>query len=192
MNRLVSIAAMILALALAPGCAYLVSPPTRPEEPVSVFIADLGYHASILLPREPAATAEYAYGHYEWFALNKDDLWRAPGVVLLPGRGTLGRRTLGVPCTRAALETVVYAEELLELRVDRSRAESLRRALDGRFDGAGPPVFNAVMGMDFVPDSRRYWIAHNCNAALVDWLRDLGCTVRGGSLDANFRIVGPR
>lgn len=184
---------LALGLLLCPlsGCTYSISPPDPLKEPVSVFVVDHGYHASLLLPRGDGSVAFYAYGRYDWFALNKDEFWRAPGAAFLPGEATLGRGMLPGPATYASVCERVPAEEILEVRVEAARVRALLLALDGRFDSGGEVVHNPVMGLDFVRDPEPYWLGHNCNAQIARWLEDLDCDVTGKSLDATFRVVHP-
>lgn len=195
-RRIMRLAGLLLlaACGLGAGCAYRVAPPRQPEEPVSAFIVDYGYHSSLVLPRGEGDGTEYAYGEFEWYARNRAELLRAPGVVLTPSAGTLGRRDLGFEATLSNLRAGLRGtEEILELRVSRARAEELLAQLDARFEASGEaPERNALVGMSFVHDPEEYWAFNNCNGAVAGWLRRLDCRVSGTAIGTDFRVVRGR
>jgi hypothetical protein len=173
------------------GCAMRITPPGGLGEPTQVFIADYGYHASLLLPRDDGYVSEFAYGQWDWFALNRDRWYNAVVLVLLPGRGTLGTRTLAGPAARETLARQCRAERLLELHVERERARSLLARLEREYEsGRSTELFNSLYGMMFVHQPRTYWLHRNCNTVLADWLEELGCHVEGTRLFAAFVLRG--
>ncbi len=36
-----------------------------------------------------------------------------------------------------------------------------------------------------------YWVGHSCNAAVADWLIELGCAVPARTVTANYRVLPP-
>lgn len=180
--------------ALAAGCSMRVAPPAEVEEPATVFIADYGPHASLLLPRDDGDVSEFAYGEYDWFALNRDRWYHALPIAVAGGRAALGTRVLHGPATRAALEAQMSVEGIYELRVDRSRAADLLARLEALYERYKPERgehYNPSVGLTFVAHPRRYSLAHNCNAELALWLEELGCRVEGSRLVAEFIIDPP-
>ncbi len=177
-------AAALIALSLA-GCVTAIRPPAAPADPVGVAIVDYGYHASLILPLPGGGAMEYAYGEWNWFALNLDRWYHAIPALCWPTRGTLGRRRHASFPRRGGLSS----QKFLEFRVERARAEALAAALDERYGrNAATEVFNPVNGLTFVHDECDYWCLANCNHVLAAWLRELGCDVGGSACFSSFRI----
>lgn len=178
-----------LAAACLAGCAYRVTPPPATLDDASVFILDYGYHASLLVPRGDERGVEYAYGQWDWFALNQTQWWRALPTLLIPGRGAQGRQERSIPMRREALERALRIEAVYEVRVPRAAAEVLDAALDERFAAAPAPIRNEQTGMDMTLDPQAYSLLHHCNTRVARWLDALGCDVKGGGLEAEFQFL---
>ncbi len=190
-----------------PGCAFRVSAPAPSaplSEPVSVFIADHGVHASLILPRDadphaplgasgPGSSVEFAFGAYDYYVLNRTECWRLPCLMIGPAPGTLARREWPCPASRSQLELLVPAEEFFELRVERRAAQALLDRLDARFAAGGPVALNArAPGVQFVHDEATYAFDRTCNAAIAAWLEELGCHVAGNRPAwAEFKVAQP-
>jgi hypothetical protein len=175
------------ALAAATGCVTTIRPPAAPADPVAVRLIDYGYHASLVLPAGEGASVEFAYGEWEWFALNNDAWYRVFPALLWPTQGALGRRRFDVPPDAVA----VPAEEVLRFRVGRAEAAAPRRRLEERFASRPEePVHNPLVGLTFVPDATSYCAAVNCNTVLAGWLRELGCEVSPPACTASFLLKG--
>ena len=177
-----------LLLGIIAGCASTIRPPARPLDPVPVSVIDYGYHASLVLPAEQGTSMEYAYGEWEWFALNNDAWYRVFPALCWPTRGALGRRALPRPPDRAA--EAVHAEGVLVFQVGRAEAAALLDRLNRRYASrTEEPVHNPAVGLTLVPDDASYCCFANCNTALADWLRELGCEVSRPTCSANFKLL---
>jgi hypothetical protein len=177
----------LLLLALA-GCVTTIVPPAAPADPVTVALADYGYHSSLILPGPEGGSVEYAYGQWGFFALNEDAWYHAIAAVLWPAQGTLGRRRFDVE-PAAAVERV-RCEGRLRFQVGRAEAEALARKLDERYRRhLGSEVFNPVTELTHVPDDESYCGCNNCNHVLAGWLEGLGCEVRGGACFSVFELA---
>ncbi len=189
--------AIAAACLLNAGCATRVIPPLAPADPAPVFIADYGLHSSLVFPlalRGEGSTGavEYAYGEWEWYALGNEAWWRAPGVVLVPNPGALGRREIGAAANAETLALALGAEGIAEATVDRERAVALLRDLDARWEArAETRVRNSRVGLEFVRDERDYWMFHHCNTQTAEWLEALGCRVSGAAWGSTFVIFRP-
>lgn len=189
--------AVVAVCVFAGGCATRVIPPSAPRDPASVFIADYGLHSSLVFPaalRGDGSTGavEYAYGEWEWYALGNEAWWRAPGVVLLPNPGALGRREVAAPPAADTLLVALGARCIAEATVDRESAGALLRDLDARWASrAETRVRNSRVGLDFVRDGRDYWMFHHCNTQTAEWLEALGCRVSGAAWGSRFVIFTP-
>ena len=179
-----------LALLLLLGCGLRVTPPASLQEPCLVAIIDYGVHAGLLLPRDAGRSVEYAYGNWEYFALNRTDRWTALRTVL-PARGTLGRTEIALGLADAAERAAAEPDRAaIYLKVERSAAMELLGELDRRFErNIARAHENTEIGMSFVPDERAYWAADNCNGELARWLRRLSCRVEGLALVAQIEIA---
>lgn len=175
----------VLLLGTVTGCASTIRPPADPPDPVSVGVIDYGYHASLVLPAENGTSMEYAYGEWEWFALNNDAWYRVFPALCWPTQGALGRRALPL-----APDRVVAGEEIIVFQVGRAEATALLSRLNQRYASrTEEPVYNPLVGLTLVPDDASYCCFANCNTALADWLRELGCEVSRPTCSANFRLA---
>lgn len=187
-------AALLPALIAAlTGCVTVIRPPANPPDPVVAALVDYGYHSSLVLPSADGESTEYAYGEWEWFALNHDDSYRVFPALCWPTRGTMGRRRLPVPTQPEALRPLVACEEMFALRVSRARAQALLDTLEARYQRHAPTeVYNPLSGLHFVQDDEDYSCCNNCNHVLVRWLEALGCEVRGTACFSSFKVEPPR
>ncbi len=177
-----------MSVALA-GCIHSIRPPADVRDPVSVFVADYGYHAGLILPRGDAQAVEWAYGQWDWFVLNRDEWYRAPGAVLMEQPAALGSREIYAAPTAEELEAELKMP-LTEVEVESSLVEGLRSRLDAIFNRPGASkVYNPKVLMAFVPYPQPYSGSRNCNTMVADWLRELGCDVTGGGSSSSFRSL---
>ena len=181
-------AILLLALPFA-GCATMVIPPAHPAHPTPVFIADYGRHSSLVLPRGDGKLVEYSYGQFAWYALEKDEWWRVPALLFVPQQGGLGREEWEAPATAWGVKKRRWLEEVLRVEVERDEVEALLARLDARFEaGHGTEFRNDLYGFTFVFDADDYWVGHSCNAAVAEWLEELGCEVPTVALSANYEV----
>ncbi|MEP0845417.1 MAG: hypothetical protein HRF50_01190 [Phycisphaerae bacterium] len=172
-----------------PACAMRIEPPANPQDPVPVVVADYGYHLSLILPSTSGGSVEFAYGWWDWFALNHDRWYNALPLLLLPGKGALGTRTLPCPPSDRGLKQHVAAEGWHELNVEREKAARVRDELQAQYDSARPTeVYNPVVGLYLVHHRRLYTLTHNCNSAVAEWLEALGARVSAGRSIANVDL----
>lgn len=199
----------LLVLALA-GCGMKVTPPLAPADPVTVYIGHHGIHTSLLLPREPGRYAQYSFSQWGWAAMDRDEWFRAPFALLLPGRGTLGTRDLcevftsdDLCCCTALTDCHPPMDSVYQITVSSLACRQTLAALDARWaagnaSSAGSPsndsshecaVANAKRQLYFVPDAASYSLGHNCNTEVAQWLRDLGCTVSGPAVTSDISVL---
>ncbi|MCG3128447.1 MAG: hypothetical protein CHACPFDD_03336 [Phycisphaerae bacterium] len=175
---------------LPAGCTIHVTPPAALNEPAEVYLADYGRHSSLILPRQTGRLVEYAYGEWEWFAMGHTESTRIIPVLCWPTPGTLGRREIARLDAPDRLRAAIGVERILALRVEAEQCQKLLRRLDERF-AAGEKqrsVYSTDTRLEFVPDPAPYWIFSDCNTMVADWLRELGCDVRGGGAAADFEV----
>ncbi|MEJ2644743.1 MAG: hypothetical protein P8180_07385 [Gammaproteobacteria bacterium] len=184
-----------LPLLLLQGCATVVVPPQVRPNAVTVFLLDHGHHSSLVLPTASDRIVRYAYGDWAYYAKADTGLYRGTAALLWPTQGALGRRELPGPPTAAAVrrEVRVPIVRLYALKVRRSKAERLRRHLDGIFRANIKSVlYNPLYDLYFVHDPQPYDVAHDSNREVAHWLIRLGCRIRGGpALLSNWKVERP-
>jgi hypothetical protein len=184
------LAAACLILTVA-GCATAVRPPADPKDPVVVVLIDYGHHSGVILPEPGGAWVEYAFGEWDYFALNKTDLCTGMIALGCPNQGTLGRRVHPKADVRDLMDGV-RAEERFPLTVSRERSEALRGRLEERFQRRiDTKVYNPVHQLTFVKDDETYICWNNCNHVTAAWLEELGCEVSGWACFSDFCVEPP-
>lgn len=177
----------LLAVVAWCGCASTVTPPTDPPDPIVVHLLSTGRHAGVLLPNGDGRTVEYGYGDWNWYALLRNDWWRAPATVLWPSQGTLGRRYIR-DSDLAAMDRSYGGGTLEELRVSRASAERLLAYLDADFAAGGEPHYNELYDMSFVKHPDEFWGFHDCHDEVAEWLRELECSVGRAPIRTGLRV----
>lgn len=181
--------AIVLSVLLA-GCAHTVEPPREVAEPVPVFLLDHGRHATIVLPRSDGIV-RYAYGEWEWYALDRTGPLRALDTLLLPTAAALGRRVLPGPPTLDAVHAQVRVpiEHAWRIEVERARARALDDALTALFeDNLDTRVQHPGYDLEFVRHPDAYRVGHNSNHVVAGWLRALGCRVETRGPGSTWRL----
>jgi hypothetical protein len=183
---------LLLALAL-PGCATRVVPPPHPQNPLAVYIADYGRHSSILLPTTEGQLIEYAYGDWEYFALNKYRWYIGASALFYSEGSGLGRRVLPNPNDEESLRRLIDSKRIIRIETDRRKVLELLNELDERFNSRiDTLVHPADQPLYFVKDDSHYGMFHTCNQATADWLTKLGCEVQGWPVVlSNFEVSNP-
>jgi hypothetical protein len=176
----------------AAGCITVIRPPLSPEDPVPVVVVDYGHHSSLLLPLPEGGSMEYAYGDWGWFALNRDEWYRACPTLCWPNQGALGRRRLRIDSTRPAAQEALPCREAHEFQVARLKVGQLLQSLDQSFQRhIETRVDNPAMGLEFVHGEFDYCFLVNCNHRVALWLRELECGVGGCASFSRFEVEPP-
>ena len=111
--------------------------------------------------------------------------------MLLPTRGTLGRRAMpgSVEPSGVARGVRVVVEESWRFPVERSRAAALQSRLDRiHRRHADALVWNPGSRLGFVPHPEAYSYFHNSNHVAAGWLRELGCEVEGPAFASRWAV----
>lgn len=186
---------MMAAAVVLIGCGARITPPLTVSDPTVVYLVDYGRHTSLVLPSRLASSdehdgyAEYAYGDRNFFALN-DTRWSdGLAALLVPTQGVLGRRIFANLRDPLAVPARLECKNTMPLTVELQSAEELRRRLDASFgDHVEVEIINRRHELTLVPVEPRYGWWHNCNHEVAEWLRSLGCEVRGAAMTADFHI----
>lgn len=181
---------LLLVAALALGCTTRVYPPRHLADPVSVFLIDYGRTPSLVLPADGDGMVRYVYGDWRYYALADTGGFSGPAALLWPTPGTLGRGELPGAVTAETVEARAGpVEYIYTMQVERDKAASLRQALDGIFEQhADSRRYNPRYDLVFVHHDRKYTYFYNSNHMTADWLRQLGCEVRGPAFQSRWRV----
>lgn len=199
--RWIGAAMGVCVMACAAGCGSSVSPPAGVKDPVTVYLLDTGRTSSVVLPLPGPSPAyvRWTFGQWDWYALEKDGPLDALPVLFCPSQGTLGRQSMRPPrpgeSPADAFGRQLYAahaEHVHELEVERSQAAALQSKLDVAFASeAKTQITGKSSRISFVHYDRKYAGWSNSNHQTGDWLRELGCEVRGCGFLSDWSIVRP-
>jgi len=182
-----------LTAVLTTACTNTVVPPPEPQRPVAAFLLDHGRHASLILERGDGMT-RYAWGDWDYYALNRTGALRASGTLFGANRAGLGRKRLPGPAEQARVhrQVAVSIEAMWRIDVPWNRARRLHERLDRHFlDGRGTLTANPLYDLEFVQDTKPYNVTSNSNHRVGDWLRELGSEVRMGGPFSSWRVAPP-
>jgi len=182
---------ILLMTCITAGCVTTVYPQPKVVEPTVVYIADYGIHSGLLLPTGNGRYVEYAFGDWNFAALNHCWPQDALGALLISFQSTLGRRFVDLhpgqtrpqPCHPEPHHvTAVYAS--------RTNVEKVVKELDDRYRRDGNDVvYNPENLTSYVKDSQHYSVANNCNHLTARCLREMGCDVKGLIVISNFTVA---
>lgn len=185
-------ALMVLLLALlAVGCTARVEAPRQLAEAERVWLLQFAYHSTLIFREKPGAVVLYEYGEWEWYAMNRTAWTRVFPVFLWPTTGSLSRRQLALeePIATRDLVHAMMANKGWAIDVERADAVALRETLNERYaEGRSQEHYDAYLDTYFVPDPAPYHALRTCNSVMAQWLRDLGCTVRGFLWSWKWRV----
>jgi hypothetical protein len=184
------------AFLVAAACGTLhVTPPPVPSDPVVVYIPDYGDHARLVLPRDSGGFAEYGFGEWRWYALDRFGFLRGAAALLVPTAGALGNREHpAVPEGWTEHQWILSRtdpQHFHAVTVERERSRALLDRLDRAFaENLDTMVVNEARSLRLVRVGS-YWLFNQSSTELAAWLRDLDCRVRGWTLIANVKVHEP-
>ena len=101
------------------------------------------------------------------------------GMVILPQGTKLSMPLIDRMIRMGVVEVIVASEDVL----------SLSARLEAQFEEHLESVkYQPLYDLDFVPSEKAFHLFHNCNKAVANWLRELGCDVRGAAVFASFVV----
>jgi hypothetical protein len=187
--RVVALCLVTIVVLISCGCGA-VHPPAQTVDPVSVYVANYGFHSAVMLPLDRTHYIEYAFGDWAYCAEDRDGPLDAIGALLMSGGSAFGRRYIEMkpgqayPTPRTPLPKVIFP-----VAVSRPQVEAIERTLDRRWTRHEcTVVHNPGNDTDYVRDSEHYSLFHSCNQLTADTLRNLGCRVDGPVMLSSFRL----
>jgi hypothetical protein len=185
------IVALYLLLSTAGGCSTIVRPPTRPLQPVTVYLTDQFIHSSVIMPVEDGRYVEYAFGDWTYAALNRHDPFHTVRALFFSPQGALGRRYLHVDTKSKDLAPELKGITVNKVIVDREQVRALVAKLDAKFVPSRSQAENPDNHFWWVTVDDSYALWSNCNTLTKSNLRDLGCGVDSRSLFAMYDVKPP-
>ncbi len=179
-----SVTALLIALLLS-ACTTRVIPPRTVADPVTVYLVESGWHATVCLPEGDGHVSCWDYGEWAYFAKGQDSCLRAFPAAFWPTRATLARcRFLVGSAPDAAvqplLERWLDGERSWRFSVERARCERLQQELATLFVQApDEPIQPTEHPTEFVTHPQSYHLFSTCNHMTKRWLRRLGCGIAG-------------
>lgn len=185
---------LVASLAL-PGCATTIYPPPAVTAPATVAVLDHGRHASLVveIPGE-ARMIRYAYGDWAWYALRQTDAVEATRAIFWPSQGALGRRELAGPPSAESISRGVRVaiEHAVFIEVEAAAARDLIARLDGIYAAnIATRIYNEAYDLEFVHHPDKYWVFHNSNRMVAEWLAILACEVEGPTILSDWHLRRP-
>ena len=180
---------VLLTLSLG-GCGAAVYPSPNPVHPTAVYVADYGIHSSLLMPSGDGRFVEYAFGDWNFAALNHCWPQDALGALLISFQSTLGRRMIALAPGETEPHPVHPAPHRVQV-LYASQKDVMRvvAEMDARYHrDARVVMHNPDNDMDYVKDSEHYCVANNCNHLTARCLREMGCRVRGLIVLSGFSV----
>jgi len=180
----------VLLLASPLACAATIVPPPSPRDPVPVFVLPIAWTSSLVVPADDGRLVRVVYGDWRYYALAEDTVLNGLRALLSPTQGALGRAVLPGPADADHVGRLVQHDAVHEVRVEREAAARLVRELNAAYEQQRETeVENAPYGMFFVQQDPDYTYFYNSNHAIADWLRRLGCEVRGPTFGSRWRVA---
>lgn len=165
--------------------------PAEAADAVPVYLSQYGRHARVALPAaDPGKFVEFGFGEWHYYGLEDHGAVSTIRAITGLGAGALSRRELTAAPDGTLTPAQAGSLRSESLRVERARAEALRSQLEARWlRNRGNVRIRTLDGVPVSRDPARYTLFRNSNSAAADWLRDLGCDVRGLPIQSNFRVA---
>jgi len=167
----------------------VIIPPTEPVEPVTVYVVDYGFHSRLILPDRTGKLIKYAYGDWQYFALQNRDVLTTLKALLIPTQGTLNREKLSNLNTLREIAEAQRRVNLLEVEVAQEKMLKLREKLEDRFyQNIDSKITYNGDRSQFVKDDQDYTMFYNSNHQVVKWLEAMECKVKGIIILPSFQV----
>jgi len=183
---------------IATGCTWQVIPPAQVEQPAHIYVSEYGRHTRLALPREPsgapetAQMIEYGFGDWNYYALEERGARSAWRALFRSGASALSRREVRYQPDPELFRRANAASYAVRLTVGQSQVDALRNRLEREWNELGPKhrtVRRSDDGVYLRRSDRRYHLFQNSNHQTAEWLRELGCEVKGVAILSRFEVV---
>ncbi|MDQ2068622.1 hypothetical protein [Natronospira bacteriovora] len=182
----------ILLGSLTTGCAGVITAPPAPNDKAAeIYLLYHSPHTSLAIPRESGGMVRYKYCDWRWCVQGRRHLPSGTAALLWPTQSGLGRGEHPEVNSKDDLDKLAPEgiTRLYPLKADAEKARALKQRLDALFSQAeAQATHNEEFAMTFVPHARGYWLAHQSNLLIAQWLREMGFQVRSYPLLLAWRI----
>lgn len=185
---------VLLPLPLITACAGLITTTERLDDPVEVYLLEHSPHTTLVLPTDDGGLVRFKYCDWRWCVEEKRSFPSGAAALLWPtpsgiGRGQRDDVTAPQELGNLAPDGIARYHKIM---AEREKVRSLINQLNLAFeDHEGDFFRNESTGLDFVPYSRGYWLAHQSNLVVAKWLTELGFEVRSYPLLTRWQIESP-
>jgi hypothetical protein len=185
----------IVTIALSVSCTTVVRPPAAPATPEQVILISHGWSSSLIMRDQQGTAFRWAYGDWRYYALGQQGPFETIAAMLWPTPAALGRQTVEA-APEAPWEVIsrlgIGIDALFELNVEREAVVQLLQRLNDLYAANIDTFhFNPDYRLEFVRHPQPYTLINNSNRMIAEWLRELGCDVRGVPLKARWRVEPP-
>ncbi len=175
------IAALGIAFFIIAGCSAKVKLPTTEPDMTKVYLikySTWGHH-SLAFYKDGSLT-EFTYGDWELFALNKRDPWTAFKNMTFLTPGCMGRKSTAWNPGDTICDKFKNCEMAVSFFAPADKVLKLHNKLQNSYNAnSETEYYNQKERVYFVKYDVPYWIFHNCNHELADWLELIGADVSG-------------
>ncbi|MCP1727226.1 hypothetical protein J2T60_001191 [Natronospira proteinivora] len=159
---------------------------------MEIYLLDHGPHSSLALPRQSGGMVRYKYCDWRWCVQGRRHPLSGTAALFWPTASGLGRGQHPDVDGREGLEKLAPEgiSRVHPLKADAEKAMALKQRLDSHFEEADEePTYNTEFAMAFVSYPSGYWLAHQSNLIIAQWLREMGFEVQSLPLSFAWRIV---
>lgn len=180
---------LVVLMAVPLACTATIVPPDTPDEGVPVFVLVQGWTSSLVVAAPDGRLRRYAYGDWHYYALGQNTFPNGVRALMWPSQAALGRADLPGAAEAAHIRRIVPSDAIYEVVVDRAATARLVHEVDAAYTARrATETVNRDYGLRFVEHDAPYTYFHNSNHMVADWLRRLGCTVRGPTFGSRWRV----
>lgn len=163
------------------GCSTKLKLPATEPDMTKVYLikySTWGHHS--LAFYNNGSMTEFTYGDWELFALNKRDPWTAIKNMTVLTQGCMGRKSTAWNPGDTICDKFKDCEMAVSFFAPADKILKLHNKLQNSYDAnSETEYYNQQERVYFVKYDVPYWVFHNCNHELADWLELIGADVSG-------------
>jgi hypothetical protein len=179
--KLLKLSMFLFAILSISSCSTTLKLPPETQNMETVYLlkySTWGHHS--LAFYDDGRFTEFTYGDWDLFALNMRDGWTAWKNKTFPTQGALGRKAISLYPGDSICDKFTGCETVVLFYPPTDKVKTLQIMLQNKYDAnILTEVFNSKEDVYFVKHEEPYWVFHNCNHQLIEWLESLGVMVYG-------------
>jgi hypothetical protein len=198
MLQIIKLGLSALAGVIATGCTWQVVPPVEVEQPAHIYVSEYGRHTRLALPRaasevaEPRQMIEYGFGDWDYYALEQRGPRSALRALFRSRASALSRREVGYQPDPELFRRANFANYAVRFTVGQAEIDVLRTRLELQWDELGrkhATVRRSDENIFLRRSDTPYHLLRNSNRQTAEWLRELGCDVKGVAVLSRFEVI---